>query len=181
MFKKVSLVFFSALWFCSIFLFVYRIVEPDTAIDRATDVVSVTIPDSPVQMLTSNTDTNQIKYYYFCTVDHQDCMYMNNTLFKNLANEMKIESFDFFEFVDVEDLYEDWTPAKLKSVWGFESYPALVAAKGSADAPEILNVLEWTETTPLDESSIKNWMILNELWDGPADQTGELIDKPIGE
>ena len=50
-----------------------------------------------------------------------------------------------------------------------------------ADAPEIMNVLEWTETTPLDESNIKNWMILNELWDGPADQTGELIDKPIGE
>ena len=120
MFKKVSLVFFSALWFCSIFLFIYRIVEPDTAIDRVNDVVSVNIPDSPVQPFTNSTEsTNQTKYYYFCTVDYQDCTYMNNTLFKNLANEMKVESFDFLEFVDVEALYGDWTPAKLKSVWGF--------------------------------------------------------------
>ena len=181
MFKKVSLVLFSTLWFCSIFLFIYRIVEPDTAVDRANDVVSVTVPNTPVQSYTEADSTNQIKYYYFCTVDHQDCTYMNNTLFKNLATEMKVASFDYLEFVDVEALYGDWTPAKLKATWGFETYPALVAAKDSGNGYEILNVLEWTEINPLDEKSIKNWMILNELWDGPTEQTGELIDKPIGE
>ena len=106
---------------------------------------------------------------------------MNDVLLKNLAAEMKVESFDFLEFVDVESVYSEWTPSKLKQVWGFENYPALVAARDLGNGFETLNVIEWTEATPLDEISIKNWLILNELWDGPVEETGELIDKPIGE
>ena len=65
MFKKVSLVFFSALWFCSLFLFVYRLVEPDTAIDRPADVVVATSPNYMTNPLIDSTEnTNQMKYYY---------------------------------------------------------------------------------------------------------------------
>ncbi len=182
MFKKVSLVFFSALWCCSIFLFVYRIVEPDTATDVSPDLVSSTLSnDSSQAAMQTSENTNEIKYYYFCTTEHQDCAYMNETLLKNLAVQMNVENFDFLEFVDVEELYSDWTPSKLKSVWGFENYPALVAAKDLGDSFEILNVIEWLETVPLDEQSIKEWMILNNLWTGAIEDKGEAIDKPLDE
>jgi len=182
MFKKVSLVFFSTLWCCSVFLFVYRIVEPDTATDVSPNLVSSTISDANPQTLMNTADSvNEIKYYYFCTVEHQDCTYMNETVLKNLAQQMNVESFDFLEFVDVETLYSDWTPAKLKSVWGFENYPALVAAKDLGNSFEILNAIEWVETVPLDEQSVKDWMILNNLWTGTIEDKGEVIDKPIDE
>jgi len=106
---------------------------------------------------------------------------MNETVLKNLAQQMNVESFDFLEFVDVETLYSDWTPAKLKSVWGFENYPALVAAKDLGNSFEILNTIEWVETVPLDEQSVKDWMILNNLWTGTIENKGEAIDKPIDE
>lgn len=182
MFKKVSLVFFSVLWCCSIFLFVYRIVEPDTASDVSPDLLSSTLSNESPQIALHTADSiNEVKYYYFCTAEHQDCTYVNGTLLKNLAVQMNVESFDFLEFVDVENLYSDWTPAKLKSVWGFENYPALVAAKDLGDSFEILNVIEWLDTAPLDEESIKDWMILNDLWTGTIEDKGQAIDKPLDE
>ena len=106
---------------------------------------------------------------------------MNDVLLKNLAAQMNIDSFEFLEFVDVVENYGDLTPTKLKQTWGFENYPALVAAEDLGNEFEILNVIEWTQESPLDEKAIKDWMILNELWDGPVEETGELIDKPINE
>ncbi|MBQ7889332.1 MAG: hypothetical protein IJ356_06190 [Erysipelotrichaceae bacterium] len=182
MFKKVSIVFFSVLWLCSVCLFVYRLTEPKTATDPSTQVVN-TFNDGPIESTPSQTEdsSNTIKYYYFCTADHQDCAYMNDTILKSLAVEMNVENFEFLEFVDAEKLYGDWTPSKLKSTWGFERYPALVAAKDLGNSFEILNVLEWTEELPLDTNSVKEWMIQNELWTGAIEDAGELIDKPLDE
>ena len=182
MFKKVSLTFFSVLWLCSICLFVYRLTEPKTAADAASQVIS-TVNIEPTEQTPTHTEdsANQIKYYYFCTTDHQDCSYMNDTILKSLASEMNVESFSFLEYVDVEMLYSDWTPAKLKSVWGFENYPALVAAQDLGDSFEILNVLEWTNELPLDAKAVKDWLIQNELWTGTIEDSGELIDKPLDE
>lgn len=183
MFKKVSLVFFSVLWLCSVGLFIYRMVEPETAAELGPIVINSANQQPNQQTLfTSNGSENQIKYYYFCTAGNQDCIYMNDTILKSLASEMNVESFDFLEYVDVEALYGDWTPSKLKSVWGFESYPALVAAKDLGSSFEILNTAEWTDTVPLDTTSVKQWMIQNELWTGTIEETtSNLIDKPLDE
>ena len=182
MFKKVSLVFFSAMWLCSVCLFIYRIVEPDTATDVSPDLVASVNSNQTYQtFMNVSGNENEIKYYYFCTVDHQDCTYMNSTILKNLAEQMGVNSFEFLEFVDVEDLYADWAPSKLKSVWGFENYPALVAAKDLGGSFEILNSVEWSEAAPLDEETVKDWMILNQLWTGAIEDKGQQIDKPLDE
>lgn len=182
MFKKVSLVFFSAMWLCSLCLFLYRIVEPDTATDVSPELISSTNSAISYQAVLNDTSTEgKMKYYYFCTADHQDCTYMNDVILKNLTAQAGEESFSFLEFVDVEVLYSDWTPAKLKSVWGFENYPALVAAKDLGDSFEIINSIEWTETVPLDEESVKEWLIQNNLWTGEIEDKGDLIAKPLDE
>lgn len=182
MFKKASLVFFSALWLCSLCLFIYRKTEPTAASDASTQTASSYVIDPTSEtVITADSSDKQIKYFYFCTTDNQDCTYMNDTIFKTLASQMNVESFTFLEYVDVEALYGDWTPTKLKSVWGFESYPALVAAKDLGDSFEILNVISWTEAEPLDAQGVKEWMIENELWTGAIEDTGTKIDTPVDE
>lgn len=179
MFKKVIIVFFSSIWALSLGLFTYRLVEPATAEDSIALYAVNSNTEDPTATISTQESTSEMHYYLFCTVDNQDCSYLNTYILKNLATEMEVEAFSFLEYIDVEELYSDWTPSKLKSNFGFDNYPALVAIRNVGKDTMIVSYLQWEKDIPLDTDSVRDWFIELGLWTGPIVEKPDTIDKPL--
>ena len=116
---------------------------------------------------------------YFCRPDNDDCAYINEYVFKPLAQELKTTALNAFEFYDLTSLGEYYPAAKLKSQWGFESFPAFVSLTIADDGTQTINnVLSWNKEDPIDAVSLKLWMIDNGVWTGEVEEQGELIEQP---
>ena len=123
--------------------------------------------------------TEGTHYVFFCRADNPDCTYINDYVFKPLTEELKVPALDSFEYYDLAPLGENYPAAKLKSQWGFESYPAFVSLTVNADGSQnINNILSWNKEDPLDADDLKRWMIDNQIWTGIIEDQGELIEQP---
>ena len=97
----------------------------------------------------------------------------------SISQELKTTALDAFEFYDLTSLGENYPAAKLKSQWGFESYPAFVSLSVADDGTQTINnVLSWNKEDPIDAQSLKLWMIDNGIWTGEIEDQGELIEQP---
>lgn len=199
MFKKVITSCLALVWVSSLALAGYRMFEPKAAaavVDNKVASVSMNAPQARMASqadVTVNNDTaptaenkqalgseEGIHYYFFCVPDDADCTYINDYVFKPLTVILEVEQIDIIEFVDINSLSKEWTPARLKNQWGFDNYPAFVATETVNGEKNILSVLQWNSENPLDSDDLKNWMIENNIWSGPIEEQGELIEQPNG-
>ncbi len=204
MFKKIVTSVLLTIWLSSLALTGYRIFEPKQAASiQETTVLAVvdnnqvlanrmmlnSTAGSTTEPVTSNENTlsakeaeeftEEIHYFYFCTVGNPDCDFVNEYVLKPLAAELKVDKIEVLEYVDIASLSSDWTPARLKEEWNIETVPAFVATKyTSLNTKEIISVHQWKSDSPIDSLSLKTWMIANEIWTGHIEDVGELIEQP---
>lgn len=189
MLKKIMIGTMSVLFIGSASLFSYRALEPSavTTIDdsyiSSSSVSSARMAaaenmQSDVQM-TASPMTPGIHYFYFCKADNPDCTYINDYVFKPLAEELQTTTLEAFELYDLAPLGENYPSSKMKSQWGFESYPAFVSLTVHDDGTTQVNsVLSWNKEDPMDAELLKQWMIDNQIWTGEIEDQGELIEQP---
>lgn len=177
-------------WISSVALAGYRYLEPkaaETIIENKTavalvDVKGKSIEDTDASVASLSIDEEENKsyhYYYFCSIDNDDCIYINDYVLKPLSTTLNVDTIDIIEYVDLSTLSSEWTPQRLKNQWGFDDFPAFVAISKDTDGnQEILSVLQWSADNPIDEDSLKNWMIENNIWNGPIEEQGIPIEQP---
>ena len=107
-------------------------------------------------------------YLLFCD-DSVDCKFVNDNMLRPLSKEVKEEDFPELIFVDMTQIRDDTSPARIFNSWGFINYPAFVTVEIVEKEKTILNVLEWSVSEPFGKAEIKQWMIDNEIWKGPID------------
>lgn len=199
MFKKVITSCLALVWISSLALAGYRMFEPKAAaavVDNKVATVTMNAPQSRSVVQDDVMPTNEseqavlnkqalgsedgMHYYFFCVPDDADCTYINDYVLKPLTVILEVEQIDVIEFVDVNALSKEWTPARLKNQWGFDNYPAFVATETINGEKNILSVLQWNSENPMDSDDLRNWMMENNIWTGPVEEQGELIEQPNG-
>lgn len=175
-------------WISSVALAGYRYLEPkaaETIIENKTAVALIDVKgkaieenDAAVAEFSLDEETESYHYYYFCSVDNADCTYINDYVLKPLATTLNVDTIDTIEYVDLSTLSSEWTPQRLKNQWGFDGFPAFVAVQSDTDGnQQILSVLQWDTDKPIDQDSLKNWMIENNIWTGPIEEQGVPIEQ----
>lgn len=201
MFKKIITSALVVVWISSLALAGYRLFEPKAAEAIIENKVSLASVDAqgrsvdngePAQETFSSysfddsmeadvVEEDTYHYYYFCSEEDADCLYINQYVLKPLAETLEVEQIDILEYVDISTLPSEWTPLRMKNQWGFDDYPAFAAVLTTpAGERTILSVLQWDANNPMDTEALKNWMIENGIWTGPVEEQGELIDQPAG-
>ena len=191
MLKKLMIGSMGFLFLSSATLFSYRALEPKAATGIEESYLSAAEPSAMLRSVEPPDDAAPASAsaqselapgthtIYFCRPDNDDCAYINEYVFKPLAQELKTTALDAFEFYDLTSLGEYYPAAKLKSQWGFESFPAFVSLTVADDgAQTINNVLSWNKEDPIDAASLKLWMIDNGVWTGEVEEQGGLIEQP---
>lgn len=189
MLKKIMITTMGVLFAGSVTLFSYRALEPKAAYNSVESYVPAAAPVSALRaaitdgQVSENTqDMTPVgqHYYYFCKVENPDCVYINDYVLKPLAESINVSSFDVLEYYELNTLPCDYPVTKLKSQWGFESSPAFVSLNYNADGTTTIHsVLQWNKEDPIDQETMKQWMIDNQIWSGPVEEQGELIEKPV--
>ena len=191
MLKKLMIGSMGFLFLSSATLFSYRALEPKAATGIEESYLNAAQPSAMLRSVEPSDDAAPavasaqpvyepgLHNIYFCRPDNDDCAYINEYVFKPLAQELTTTALDAFEFYDLTSLGENYPAAKLKSQWGFESYPAFVSLSVADDGTQTINnVLSWNKEDPIDAQSLKLWMIDNGIWTGEIEDQGELIEQP---
>lgn len=191
MVKKIFTSGLFLVWISSLALAGYRLFEPKAAQSIEDNKVSVASVDAqgnsienqdPKVALTDEESQEEsvYHYYYFCTPENTDCMYVQEYVLKPLAAILEVEQISILEYIDISTLSVEWTPQRLKNQWGFDNFPAFVTTETLEDGSRaILSVLSWNAEDPIDQNDLKNWMIKNQIWTGPVEEEqGIPIEKP---
>ena len=204
MLKKFIIGTSGILFLFSCTLFAYRALEPKAATDTESSYLNAVsssvyaLEENPDAAVAAASETEEpvaavetpapsknqefsagVHYVYFCRADNPDCTYINDYVFKPLTEELQVPALESFEYYDLAPLGDNYPAAKLKSQWGFESYPAFITLTVNEDGTQnISNILSWNKNDPLDSSDLKRWMIDNQIWTGVIEDQGELIEQP---
>ncbi len=152
---------------CSAVLVGYRVFEPEyVGISDTPEYLQTLVSYGSLREYTLSSGPSSIHYYYFCSVGNDDCEYVETTVIKSAARTTGIDLAALIEYVDISELENSLKTNRLKSDWGIGSYPALAAARTSGSEILIENILEWDTSSPLSETDLIRWLILNRLYDG---------------
>ncbi len=122
---------------------------------------------------TLNSGRSAIHYYFFCSPEEADCIYVQNTLIYSTANATELNLRDIIEYVNLSQVVEGTRLARLKEEWGLTTYPSFLACHNENEKIVVDNVLEWNPEQPLSTDNLISWLRLNGLYDG------ELVEMPI--
>lgn len=161
MFKKLI---FTYLIFLSIFSFgivCYRIFEPRDTVTQ-TDTSNYLAYESLEAYITQGSSNTHYLFFYSRT--NNDCIYVHDTLFPLVENDIGISMSSIIETVDITEVDETLETTELFQTWSINSYPAFVAIKVNNGEMEIANKLEWTNDSTMTIQSIENWLLENNLY-----------------
>ena len=144
----------------------FRLFEPEQA-DAGSEsaIASVSLDYETLKEYTRSTGNSTMHYYFFCSVDSNDCLYLENTVLKSVNNETENELMTLIEFVDVSGIDEKQLATRLKNEWGVSAYPAFVACRNDNGEIVIDNTLEWNPQQPISIDDFRQWLALNKLYD----------------
>ena len=144
----------------------FRIFEPEqTDAGSESAIATVSLDYETLKEYTRSTGNSTMHYYFFCTVDSNDCLYLENTVLKSVNNETENDLMSLIEFVDLSGIDEKQLTTRLKNEWGVSVYPAFVACRNDNGEIVIDNTLEWNPQQPISIDDFRQWLALNKLYD----------------
>ena len=144
----------------------FRLFEPEqTDAGSESAIASVSLDYETLKEYTRSTGNSTMHYYFFCSVDSNDCLYLENTVLKSVNNETENELMTLIEFVDVSGIDEKQLATRLKNEWGVSAYPAFVACRNDNGEIVIDNTLDWNPQQPISIDDFRQWLALNKLYD----------------
>ena len=144
----------------------FRLFEPEqTDAGSESAIASVSLDYETLKEYTRSTGNSTRHYSFVCSVDSNDCLYLENTVLKSVNNETENELMTLIEFVDVSGIDEKQLATRLKNEWGVSAYPAFVACRNDNGEIVIDNTLEWNPQQPISIDDFRQWLALNKLYD----------------
>ncbi len=145
----------------SIAVLAYRIYEP-TDIENATNTTNRIDYNSLREYTLSSGDGTKHYYFFFSSLDN-NCVYLNDTVLREVAKDTGLDLNNLIETVDITPLQTNMTTNRITAEWGIHSWPAFVAVSIQENSILIENTLEWDPQSPLNTGDIKQWLSLNNL------------------
>lgn len=176
MFKRLLYTVLTLLVIYSTAIVLYRINEPEnnTAVFSAFSS-SVMLDYDTLSAYTKNSGASATHYYFFCSSENADCLYVENTVLKDTAAMTHLDLNQLIEFVDVTPLENSLNINRLKADWGISHYPAFIAVHNENGKINIENTLEWDPERPLNAEQLTSWLADNGLT--TAENTSEASAK----
>ena len=101
--------------------------------------------------------------FFFCSYNDDNCEYVNNTIFKNLAESLQVTELDYIYYVDLSAT-SPTAAAKFERQWGFTQYPAFVIIDSTVDPYAVVSSLGFHHDTPFSSDDVKKWLITHNIW-----------------
>ena len=176
MFKRLMYTVLTLLLLYSTAIVLYRINEPENNIAAFSDFSSSTMLDyDTLSAYTKSSGASATHYYFFCSSENADCLYVENTVLKDAAAMTHLNLNQLIEFVDVTPLENNLNINRLKADWGISHYPAFIAVHNENGKINIENTLEWDPEKPLNAEQLTAWLTTNGLT--TAENTSETSQK----
>ena len=152
MLKRILFTLLTLLVIYSGVVLVYRLNEPDVVESPGSAYMTENALDyATLRDYTLSSGESTLHYYFFCSYENNDCLYMENTVLKDAESETGLDLRNMIEYVDITDL---------------EANPAFVACRVRNGMIEISNTLQWNPSSPISTSDLIRWLELNNLYDG---------------
>lgn len=160
MLKKLLFTFLVLLVLYSGIIVGYAVFEP-TSLDASMSNLSLydIIDYASVRDYTLSDQTGDIHYYFFCSPENNDCIYIQNTVLKTIESEEKIDLSSLLEYVDITDLVNNLEINTLKAEWSVNSFPAFIACHVEDDSIVIDQAISSSNNSILTKDEIKLWLI----------------------
>ncbi len=167
MLKRILFTLLTLLVIYSGVVLVYRLNEPDVVESPASAYMTENALDyATLRDYTLSAGESTLHYYFFCSYENNDCIYMENTVLKDAESETGLDLRNMIEYVDITDLEANLATNRLKQEWDVSSYPAFVACRVRNGMIEISNTLQWNPSSPISKADLIQWLELNSLYDG---------------
>lgn len=152
--------FLTLLMVYSISVVSYRIFEPND--NNATiDTNSFLAYDSLKSYVEEG--SSSVHYFFFFSDNDTNSIYLYNTVFTTVNNDINKELTSLIEIVDVSELDETLEITKLNEDWGVSTYPSFVAVSVDNGEITINNKLEWKSDKSITATDIEAWLKENGL------------------
>lgn len=162
MLKKILFTFLTLLVIYSTSVVAYRIFEPRDN-QYITDTSSYLAYDSLKSYVESS--SQNIHFFMFYSAINNDSIYLKNTVFTNVEQDIGESLSNFIEIVDITDLDEKMETKRLSEDWQVSSYPALIAVTSNEDGSiQVTSKLEWTSKNSITAKDVENWLKENGLY-----------------
>ena len=182
-------IIFSILLLCfglSLSLFLYVMLEPDHTsvysanIRNSEDMMSASVStdnDDYIYSQVSDSIDNGISHFYFFSSADQNSQYLDLNVIKPLARSINLEGFDNIVSIDIASIeLNEYMIRNLESEFSFSNYPVYMTIEKTEEGILLSdNILEYDETKPFSQTDIKNWMLDNDCWPGPAEEVATPI------
>lgn len=161
MFKKIVFTFLILLTLYSTCVVAYRIFEPRDNISQntTTNYLAYESLESYVKEGSQNTH-----YLFFYSQANNDCIYVHDTLFPLVENDIGVSLDSLIEMVDITEVDETLETTELFQTWSINAYPAFVCVKVDNGEMTTSNKLEWSSEKPFSVQSIEEWLSENGLY-----------------
>lgn len=161
--KRILFTLMTLLVSFSLALVVFVSSEPVAVADNISDVLNNPLDYDTLQEYTISSGPSAIHYYYFCTADSNDCVYVANTVMKGARESVGSSVINLIEYVDLSGLDEEQRLTRLSNDWGISTYPAFVACHVENGQIVIDNSLLYEPDKPLSSEDLISWLSLNGL------------------
>ena len=161
MLKKILFTFLTLLVMYSTCVVAYRIFEPRDN-QNITDSSSYLAYDSLKSYVESS--SQNIHFFFFFSAINNDSIYLKNTVFTTVEQDIGQPLSNMIETVDITELDEKMETKRLSEDWQVSSYPALIAVSYDNSTITVMNKLEWTNKKAITAKDIENWLQENGLY-----------------
>lgn len=175
MLKRLMISFLVLLMVYSTFIVGFKLFEPETEEVSETTLNTTVIDYSSAENYTLNSGAAAIHYYFFCSPQNTDCIYMENTVMRTVELDTGINMSELFEYIDVTELDESFSLNKLKEDWQIDDYPGFVRCHVEDGKIILDSTLSWNSSQPLSVFELKQWLRQNGIYDTKEE---EIIETP---
>ncbi len=165
MLKRLLMTFLTLLVIYSGILVGYKLNEPVDAGDAYSGIFANVLDYASLSDYTRSSGSSVIHYYFFCSENNNDCVYVRDTVIHQVRSETTFDPEKLLEYVDISELEKSLNVNRLKTEWNISSYPAFIACRVQNGNIIISNQLEWNPEQPISAEQLKAWLRLNELID----------------
>lgn len=165
MFKRLLMSFMTVVLVYTLLLVGFRLFEPEkissSSFENHTNLELLNY--ETLKDYTMNSGPSVIHYYFFCSPENNDCVYVHDTILTSVAGKTNLDLYHLIEYVDISALEQRLETNRLKTEWTINTYPALLACRVENGKIIVSNKIEWDSNHPISDDDIIQWLTKNGL------------------
>ena len=163
MLKRLLFTFLTVMVLYSAILVAYRLNEPEKE-ELVSELNDEALPYSSLEDYTLNSGTSSHHFYFVCSPQDNDCIYMETTVLKTVENHTGLKMADILEYVDITDSIRKLDTTHMMEQWHITGYPAFIACHVEDNQIVVDNTIVSTVQYPLSAENVESWLMQNGLY-----------------